>query len=412
MDKKRHLAYKIDQLLNMFPAVAVIGPRQCGKSTLARQLRPEWKYYDLESPDDFQLITNDPIAFFTLNPGKVIIDEAQQYPELFRILRSVIDNNRKLKGRFLLTGSSSPEIVKGITESLAGRIATVEMWPFKQTEYFGQPLPDLYELITAGVSDVQVFSELSSELSLAQSMQMLLRGGFPEPVLEGEDNALYFPQWMDNYISNYVNRDIRGLFPRLNIHHYRRFLSLLAQHSGHQLNMSSIARALEVSVPTIKDYLDIIHQTFLWRNVQPFSNNPLKKIQKSDKGYFRDTGVLHHLLKINELDQLLVHPVAGFSFESFVTEELIRGLQATMATQLEFSYYRTVDKSEVDFVVEGTFGVVPVKIKLNTVTKRQALKGLENFIDDVKCPYGILINRGKRVEFLTDRIVQIPVGFI
>lgn len=412
MDKKRHIAGKVDQLLAMFPAVAVIGPRQCGKSTLVKQLRPDWKYYDLESPDDYQLITNDPIAFFTLNTDKVIIDEAQQYPDLFRVLRSVIDENRKLKGRFLLTGSSSPEIVKGITESLAGRIATVEMWPFKQTERYDQPLPELYELINSGVDEIQAFSNLSTSMTLPQSMQALIHGGFPEPTLEAESNAAYLPQWMDNYISNYVNRDIRGLFPKLNIHVYRRFLSLLAQHSGHQLNMSSMARALEVSVPTIKEYLNIIHQTFLWRNVQPFSNNPLKKIQKSNKGFFRDTGVVHHLLKINSLEQLLIHPVAGFSFESFVTEELIRGFQSTMATQLEFSYYRTVDKSEVDFVIEGVFGVVPVEVKLNTVVKRQALIGLENFITDVKCPYGIVINRGKRVEFLSQKIVQIPVHFI
>lgn len=412
MDKKRHIAPKIEQLLDMFPAVAVIGPRQCGKSTLVKQLRPDWKYYDLESPDHYQLITDDPIAFFTLNPDNVIIDEVQQYPELFRVLRSVIDNNRKLKGRFLLTGSSSPDIVKGITESLAGRIATVEMWPFKQTEHFDQPLPDFYGLIVSGASDIRVFPELSSALSLMQSMRALMYGGFPEPVLETEESPLYFSQWMDNYVSHYVNRDIRSLFPRLNIYNYRRFLSLLAQHSGHQLNRSTMARTLEVSVPTIKDYLGIIHQTFLWRNLPSFSNNPLKKIQKSDKGFFRDTGLLHHLLKINELDQLLVHPVAGFSFESFVTEELIRGFQATMATQLEFSYYRTVDRSEVDFVVEGAFGVVPVEIKLNTVVKRQALKGLENFIADVKCPYGIVINRGKRLELLTDKIVQIPVWFI
>ena len=303
MDKKRHIAPKVDQLLDMFPAVAVIGPRQCGKSTLVKQLRPDWKYYDLESPDDYQLITNDPIAFFTLNPDKVIIDEAQQYPDLFRILRSVIDNNRKVKGRFLLTGSSSPEIVKGITESLAGRIATVEMYPFKQTEQFEQPLPELYEVIASGVECVSVFSDLSASLTLQQSMQSLIYGGFPEPVLEASENKLYFSQWMDNYIANYVNRDIRGLFPKLNIHNYRRFLSLLAQHSGHQLNMSNMARALEISVPTIKDYLDIIHQTFLWRNVQPYTNNPLKKVQKSDKGFFRDTGVVHHLLKINELDR-------------------------------------------------------------------------------------------------------------
>ena len=214
MDKSRHIASKVDQLLGMFPAVAVIGPRQCGKSTLVKQLRPDWKYYDLESPDDYQLITNDPIAFFTLNPDNVIIDEAQQYPDLFRVLRSVIDENRKIKGRFLLTGSSSPEIVKGITESLAGRIATVEMWPFKQTERYDKPLPDLYELITSGVKNTSAFSVLSAPLTLQQSMQSFMHGGFPEPVLEADNNAIYFAQWMDNYIANYVNRDIRSLFPR------------------------------------------------------------------------------------------------------------------------------------------------------------------------------------------------------
>lgn len=146
--------------------------------------------------------------------------------------------------------------------------------------------------------------------------------------------------------------------------------------------------------------------------MQPFSNNPLKKVQKSNKGFFRDTGVLHHLLKLNQLDSLLVHPVAGYSLESFVTEELIRGFQSTMATQLEYSYYRTVDKSEVDFVIEGTFGVIPIEVKLNTVVKRQALRGLEGFIADVKSPYGLVINRGKRVEFLSKKIIQIPVHYI
>ena len=412
MDKTRHISSKVDHLLGMFPTVAIIGPRQCGKSTLVKQLRPDWKYYDLESPDDYQLITEDPIAFFTLNPDKVIIDEAQQYPELFQVLRGVIDSNRKQKGRFLLTGSSSPEIVKGITESLAGRIATVEMWPFKQTEQFETSLPTVYELISTGVSDLREFGALSTELSLGQSMASWMYGGFPEPTLESAASPHFFTQWMDNYVANYVNRDIRLLFPKLNIHHFRRFLSLLAHHSGHQLNMSQMARALEVTVPTVKDYLDIIHQTFIWRNLQPFNNNPLKKIQKSKKGFFRDSGILHYLLKINDLEQLLVHPVSGYSFESFVTEELIRGFQSTMATQLEYSYYRTIDKSEVDFVMEGMFGVVPVEVKLNSVIKRQSLIGLQTFIADVKCPYGIVINRGKRVEFLTENIVQIPVNYI
>jgi len=409
MDKTRHLHTKIEQLLAMFPVVALIGSRQCGKSTLVKQVRPDWKYYDLESPDDYQLISRDPVSFFALNSQQLIIDEAQQYPDVFNVLRGVIDSDRHTKGRFLLTGSSSPSIVKGITESLAGRIATVEMSPFKQTEYYAKPLSGLYELLINEQAQLRDFQSLTPALTLEQSMAIWLQGGYPEPLTLSATIPAFYKQWMDNYITDYLNRDIRGLFPRLNIHNYRRFLTLLAQYSGHQLNMSDMARVLEVSVSTVKDYLDIVHQTFLWRNLEPYSNNPLKKVQKANKGFFRDSGLLHHLLRINSLDQLLLHPVAGFSFESFITEELVRGLQATLATRLEFSYYRTIDKSEVDLVIEGDFGTIPVEVKLNATIQPRALRGLENFLADTNSRYGIVINRGKRVELLTDKIVQIPV---
>ena len=412
MDKIRYLAVKINKLLTMFPVVALIGARQCGKSTLVKLLRPDWKYYDLESPDDYQLISSDTVTFFAMETNGVIIDEAQQFPEIFAVLRGVIDNDRKKKGRFLLTGSSSPDIVKGITESLAGRIAMVEMWPFKQGEFYEKEVSDLYNMMACETVQPKDFLQLQPLFSIDQTMHIWLKGGFPEPLIESEQNREYYKQWVDNYITNYLGRDIRGLFPRLNIHNFRRFLILLAQFSGHQLNMSDMARALEVSVSTVKDYLDIIHQTFIWRNLQPYTGNLQKKVQKAKKGFFRDQGLLHYFMRIKDVKQLLLHPVAGFSFESFVIEEVIRGLQTTMSTQLDFTYYRTIDKSEVDLVVEGDFGVVPVEIKLNSTVKRKSLRGLQNFIGDMKANYGIVINTGKRVELITDKIIQIPVQCI
>ena len=411
MDKKRVVGAKINRLLAMFPVVALVGPRQCGKSTLVKQLRPDWRYYDLESPDDYQLISSDPVAFFTLNSENVIIDEAQQYPELFKVLRGVVDSDRKKNGRILITGSSSPDIVKGITESLAGRIATVEMSPFKQCEYFETGLPEIYNLLIESKARASDFLQLRSLLQMTQTMHVWFKGGFPEPLIESEKNPDFHLQWMENYIMNYVGRDIRMLFPRLNIHSFRRFLTLLAQFSGHQLNMSDMARSLEISVSTIKDYLDIIHHTFLWRNIEPYTKNSLKKVQKAKKGFFRDQGLLHYFLKINDLDSLLIHPVAGFSFESFVIEEIIRGLQATMATQMEFNYYRTIDKSGVDLVIDGSFGLIPIEIKLNSTVNQTALRGLKNFLADTKTNYGILINRGKRIELISDKIIQIPVNY-
>jgi len=411
MDKKRIIRDKIDILLGMFPVVAIVGSRQCGKSTFVKNLRPDWKYYDLESPDDYQLISSDPVAFFSINHEHIIIDEAQQYPEIFKTLRGVIDADRKNKGRFIITGSSSPDIIRGISESLAGRIATVEMAPFKQCEYDEKGLSDFYSILS-GAGGINELMQLQPAHSLTQSMNVWLKGGFPEPLIESEHNEAFYRQWFENYMADYVSRDIRSLFPRLNIHSFRRFLTLLAQFSGHQLNMSTMARALEISVPTVRDYLDIVHQTFLWRNMDAYANHPVKKVQKSKKGFFRDQGILHYLLKITDLDRLLIHPVAGFSFESFVIEEIIRGFQATMATQMDFTYYRTIDKSEIDLIVEGSFGVVPIEIKLASVVKPQSLRALEIFISDTHAKYGILINRGKRMERLSENIIQIPVNYI
>ena len=412
MGRKRYLKEKIDRLLEMFPIVAIVGARQCGKTTLARQLRPKWKYYDLENPGDYQLVSEDPAAFFALHQHHLIIDEAQQYPELFKVLRGVVDADRQRKGRFILTGSSSPHMVKEITESLAGRIATVEMWPFKQGEFYQRKAPELYNLLIDNRTVAGDFGQLAPVVEPSESVQVWFKGGFPEPLIESGRRPEFLRQWQENYVADYIARDIRALFPRLKIHNFRRLLTLLAQFSGHQLNLSDMARALEISVSTVKDYLEIIHQTFIWRNLAPYTRNSLKKVQKAKKGFFRDQGLLHYFLKIADVDQLLLHPAAGFSFESFVIEEIIRGLQTTMVVGLDFNYYRTIDKSEVDLVVEGDFGVVPVEIKLSSTVRRQSLRGLENFIRDRHCSYGIVVNRGRGVEFITDKIIQIPVYYL
>jgi hypothetical protein len=396
----------------MFPVVAIVGSRQCGKSTLAKELRPDWRYYDLESPSDYQLISDDPPAFFAVHKNRLIIDEAQQYPDLFRILRGVIDADRGQKGRFILTGSSSPHIVKAITESLAGRIATVEMWPFKQGEFYEKKNSEIYELLTAGNASADDLAQLKPVVDPSQSARVWFQGGFPEPLIESDRYPDFQTQWQENYIANYVARDIRALFPKLKIHNFRRFLTLLAQYSGHQLNMSDMARALEIGVSTVKDYLDIIHHTFIWRNLPPYTKNPLKKVQKANKGFFRDQGLLHFFLKIADSDHLLLHPAAGFSFESFVVEEIIRGFQTTMATGLEFNYYRTVDKSEVDLIIEGRFGIIPIEIKLSSMIRRNSLRGLEIFLKDRQCRFGILVNRGRNIERLSNKIIQIPVHYL
>jgi hypothetical protein len=412
MDKKRLLAEKIEILMTMFPAVAVIGPRQCGKSTLVRSVYPDWNYYDLERPDDYQLISSDPLGFFTRRREKTIIDEAQQFPELFPVLRGVIDRDRKECGRFLLTGSSSPEIVKGLSESLAGRIATVELWPFKMVEMYDLPLSPLYELLANRGVTLDQLAELQSEISCPQLYEHWLLGGYPEPRIKGRETPLFHGLWMDEYFSDYIRRDIQRLFPRLNTRNFRLFIQSLSYHSGNIINQSEIARALEVSSVTAKEYLEILHNTFIWRNLRSFEKNRLKKVQKMPKGFFRDQGILHHLLKIDEIDRLLIHPAAGTSFEAFVIEEIIRGFQCILKPGIDFHFYRTRDRSEIDLIVDGPFGSLPFEVKLGTRLQQRMLGPLKTFIKETGAALGILVNNSDKIEIVADRIIQIPASFL
>lgn len=410
-DKKRLLAQKIQSLLQMFPAVAVIGPRQCGKSTLVKAVAPDWKYYDLERPDDYQLISSDPLGFFNRQSDKTIIDEAQQFPELFKVLRGIIDQDRKASGRFLLTGSSSPEIVKGLSESLAGRIATIELWPFKMVELYEKPLPDIYNLLIANNTDLGQLANLKTDLLPADVYEHWLLGGYPEPRIKGRLNPLFHGLWMDEYFADYIRRDIQRLFPRISTHNFRLFIQSLSYHSGQIINQSTIARALEISSVTAKEYLEILHNTFVWRNLRSFEKNSLKKIQKMPKGFFRDQGVLHHLLKLDNLDRLLVHPAAGASFESFIIEEIIRGFQCTLKAGIEFNFYRTRDKSEIDLIVDGPFGFIPIEVKLGTKLNQRMLGPLKTFLKETGAKFGILVNNSEKIEMVADNIIQIPAVY-
>jgi hypothetical protein len=412
MDKKRFLAQKADRLLGMFPAVAIIGPRQCGKSTLVKAIRPDWKYYDLERPDDYQLVCSDPLGFFSRQPEKIIIDEAQEFPDLFKVLRGVIDQDRTAAGRFLLTGSSSPEIVKGLSESLAGRLATIELWPFKAAELYNRPLPSVYELLCDPGIDLNTLNKLEPGLQPGQIYEHWLLGGYPEPRIKGQKLPEFHGLWMDEYFADYIRRDIQRLFPRINTHTFRLFIQTLSFHSGSIINQSEIARALEVSSPTAREYLEILHNTFIWRNLRSYELNSLKKVQKMPRGFFRDQGILHHLLKIDDVDRLLLHPTAGTSFEAFVIEEVIRGFQCTMKAGIDFHFFRTKDKSEIDLIVSGPFGVIPIEIKLGYKVNQRILVSLKNFISSTGTRFGILVNNAERIEFLSDTIIQIPARYL
>lgn len=399
-------------LLAHFPAVAIIGPRQAGKTTLAKQVAPNWEYYDLEQPEDYQLIAHDPSFFFARHRRHVIIDEAQFMPTLFNVLRSTIDQQRKETGRFIITGSSSPDLLTQISESLAGRIATLELGTLKANEFFSTPLSPFYDLFESKITrqTVQTLFEHKQPLQNHQLNQHWLQGGYPEPILAKDKK--FYNQWMADYRISYVNRDIGKLFPKLNKVAYQRFLSILSKLSGTIINKSQLARDIEIDEKTVREYLTIAEGTFLWRMLYSYENNIKKSIIKMPKGYLRDSGLLNYLLRINDLNELYENPNIGNLFEAFVIEEIIKGLNAKGIVNWQAYYYRTRNGAEIDLILEGFFGIVPIEIKYGSMVSMRQLATLKTFVKEHHLPFGIIINQSGRLEWLSEEILQIPLGWI
>ena len=403
--KRNILSYLID-LIEKFPAIAIIGARQVGKTTLAKTVGHNFFYMDLEKGSDYDRLASDPEFFFKQHPTRIIFDEAQELPELFPILRSVIDEQRSLKGRFIITGSSSPELLHNISESLAGRIAIIELGTLKANEYYQQPLSNFYDIFSMSLSKKHI--PITLPLLTIQQIQMFwLKGGYPEPINQNEE---FYRDWMTDYQLTYVNRDIAKLFPRLNKVNYRRFITMLGRLSSKIINKNDLARSLNVSQPTVSEYLDIASGTFLWRQLSSFENSISKNVIKMPRGHICDSGLLHSLLHINNLEKLHNDPIVGFSFEAFVIEEILKGLQDARIRDFEAYYYRTRSGAEIDLILEGAFGLLPIEIKYGFNVSRKQLQTLTGFIEKNNLEFGLLINQSERIEWLTNKIIQIPVG--
>lgn len=405
----RNIESHLIDLMKDFPIIAIIGVRQAGKTTLAKKIAPDFTYFDLEKPSHYDQIVHDPEFFFTQYPNRLILDEAQKLPILFEILRGVIDENRNQKGRFIVTGSSSSQLLAHVSESLAGRIAIVELGTLKMNEYFHHPISPFYKVFQEKLSKDNLIAGKPS-LDLKQVQHVWLKGGYPEPLLK--DNKKYFETWMANYQATYINRDIAQLFPKLNMVNFRRFLTMLSKLSGTILNKSDIARALGVSEPTVAHYLDIASGTFLWRQLFSFDSSTTKSLVKMPKGHMRDSGLLHHLLRIYDIESLYSDPIAGRSFENFVIEEILKGIQDIGVPNTNFFYYRTRGGAEIDLILEGNFGVLPIEIKLGKTISRKKILSLSKFVEENGLAFGMVINQSESVVWLTPSIIQVPVGWL
>lgn len=408
----RNITQKIERALKNFPVVVLAGVRQCGKTTLARHIRPEWKYFDMEKGSDFDLITGDFDLFFSQFTESIIIDEAQISVQLFRELRGVIDSDRAKKGRFILTGSSSPLLKTQISESLAGRVAVVEIGTLTLNERHQRATPSLYKILnSAPVSDhLKLLQELKNPADAKMVLQHFLEGGYPELIINPDKG--FRLQWFEQYFDTYIQRDMKALFPGMQSGNYRRFISMLSALSGTTINRSQIGRTLNVSEGAIRNYLDIAQGTYIWRNIPSLERTASKSVVKMGRGYLRDSGLMHYLQRINSVDRLLSHAGTGYAFEGFVTEEILQGLDAASPSRWSANYYRTRGGLEVDLVLTAPDGDrIPIEIKFGSSTKRSELTSLRSFIEQENLEYGILVNNSSHLALLTENIIQIPAGY-
>ena len=318
--------------LKRSPAVALLGARQVGKTTLAKTLgaalgKPSI-YLDLERPSDLAKIQEPELYLRDQHNTLVILDEVQRLPELFPVLRGVIDEriaSGETTTQFLLLGSASLDVVQGASESLAGRVSYFEL--------------SALNLMETHLVETQGQSAMNT---------LWLRGGFPRSLLQPDDESSL--NWRQDFIASYLERDIPALGPRLPAESLRRFWTMLAHCQGSPVNGPTLASNLSLSVPTIHRYVDILGDLLLLRSLRPWSGNIGKRLVKTPKTYVRDSGLCHALLNIGSLDELLGHPVVGTSWEGFVIENLL----SVAPRRVTPWFYRTHAGAEIDLVLEVT----------------------------------------------------------
>lgn len=362
----RHARLEITRLLKLFSAVGILGPRQVGKTTLAdeiaKSISPSPLYLDLESPSDHAKL-DDPEDYFELHKDKLIIlDEVQRIPELFAILRGVIDRRRRAgnkTGQFLILGSASLDLLQQSSETLAGRIAYKEL---------------------SGL--------LATEVKAEEQDRLWVRGGFPDSFLMDTDQDSL--EWRQNFITTYLERDVPQFGSRIPAATLRRLWTMLAHNQGEQLNIAKLGAGLDVSAPTAKSYIELLEDLFLVRTLRPWSGNIGKRLVKSPKVYIRDSGLAHALLNITSKDDLLGHPVIGSSWEGFVVENILSVLPIGDAAW----FYRTAAGAEIDLVIERS-----AKKKLAIEIKRSLApsisKGFYLGCDDIEATHRYLVYPGQ-----------------
>ncbi len=342
---KRASTKLLQELSLFFKVIAVIGPRQSGKTTLVKKVFSKKPYVNLEIPVNLNFALEDPIGFLKQFPEGAVIDEAQKAPHLFSYIQEIVDNNQK-PGMFILTGSNNFLLNKNISQSLAGRVAYLELLPFS-------------------------YREINTLKPKYDETDFLLNGFYP-PVYH---QNIPFNLWYPNYIKSYVERDVRQIKNINNLIHFEKFLRLLAGRTAQELNYNALSVELGVDLKTVQSWVSVLEQSFLVFLLKPYHKNFNKTIVKRPKLYFYDTGIVCSLLGITSRDVLRLHPLKGAIFETMAVSEFVKN-QQSQAVKPGLFYWRDKTGREIDLIIENTDETIPVEIKSGKTIQNSYFKTL------------------------------------
>lgn len=364
----RQIEKKLHAALDQFPALALTGARQSGKSTLLRHTFPQFTFINLDDPQMQILARQDPRLFLSAYERPIIIDEIQYVPELLNYVKIYIDQDRRNYGQFLLTGSQMFSLMAGVSESLAGRIAIFHLYPFTIKEIVDHDSVDFGDESTL--------------------IEYVLRGFYPEHY---SNVNLDRQTWFASYLSTYIERDVRNIKKVTDLGQFQIFVQLLAVRAGSILNISDLARDCGISVPTAKSWLSLLESTYIIYTLRPYYQNIGKRLVKSPKIYFIDTGLLCYLLGIDSAARFMKATERGRVFENFVIMELLKQFNA-IDPRIQLFYYRTRNGVEVDLVIERPPKKIAVEIKLSKTPRLSMASSLGRFAKEFPVSQSFLLN--------------------
>lgn len=370
MNINRNATAKILSLSKAFKAVAVLGPRQAGKSTLVRHLFKDYTYVSLENPDQREFAFADPKAFLAKHSSGVIIDEAQRVPEIFSYLQQILDDEKE-PGKYILTGSNNFLLHEKISQSLAGRIALFTLLPLS-------------------------FSEVFQIRDLLNEKEMMVQGFYP-PIF---DQPVQYNDWYQYYIQTFIERDVRQIKKISDLTVFERFMRILAGRNGQELNLTSLAVDSGIDVKTAESWISVLSATYIVFLLKPYFNNYNKTLIKRPKLYFYDPGIVCSLLGITDLSHLEYHPLRGNIFESMIVSEMMK-IRMNKGAKVNLYYWRDKTGHEVDVIIDEVSYLKPVEIKSSSTINSSYFENLDYWMNLSGAQKGYLIYSGNENQSRT-----------